>query len=350
MRSNHTSLNARLLFLCAVPAALCALVRPANACDPGQVKFAISQPPRSGNVPLYFQLTSTCVQNAPRRCAGQTPTNVGAGTTMQQKCHLLVDTINSTPTCGSTDAAFLVENVNCDDVTKPSFTVRDPNCPAGAENTFFFAIANYAQLLRTNTNTSGFLFGDYELDIITPDCPAWGAGQANLLDGVATGVPINPGSSGSSMTVVVDLTPTGGPLVFGGATTTMGQTADLVTSNILNNLRIGLVGTGVSCNQPTGHGRVIECSGPDGTHGIGLGVQADDTGFVRGSVAGPPAAITQVVATVDTPNAPLITDFVVRIGPTVPAAGSWAIAAAAVLVALVGLASLARRRARGISG
>jgi hypothetical protein len=348
MRTNHRPIHARLLFLCAVPAALCALARPAEACDPGQVKFSVRQPPRSGNVPLIYQLNSLCRSPQPR-CQGQTP-NVTGSTTIQQKCHMLVDSINTNASCGSSEAGFLVENVNCDAATAPSFTVRDPNCPAGTENTFYFSIANYIDLLKPNTNQSGFLFGDYELDIITPDCPSWGAGQANLFDGVGTGVPINAGSPAASMSAVLDLSPIGGPLVFASANTTLNETAEQVTAAVLSQLKIGLVGTGVTCDLPAGQNRVISCTAPDGTHGIGVGVQADDTGFVRGVVTGPPAAVTQLVAKVDSPSAPPFNQVTLNVGPTVPAAGSWALAALGALVAAAGVVSLARRRSRGVSG
>jgi hypothetical protein len=320
----------------------------AHACNPFKLKFTIARPPMTGNLALFYKIVSQCGTST-TSCPGQTP-NVTAATTMQDKCNLLVNDIMHNPACNGAGANFTVGDVNCADPTHPSFTVTDPTCPVGSRGGVSFGLANFAQLLNPNT-TGGSLFGDYELDIITPDCPAVGTAQVVILDGLATGVPINPGNPSASVVAVADLTQVGGGMVFGGANTAAGQTAEQVTANVVTNLNIGLVSTGVNCFVSSDHGRVIECKGKGGAS-IGVGIQADDTGFVRGMVSGVGNAAAQVVAQVDSPAAPVFNQVPIAPLPppaVVPATGGWALAAIALLLAAAGAVRLSSRRRRPFS-
>jgi hypothetical protein len=295
----------------------------------------------TGNLPLFYKIVSQCGGKT-TICPGQTP-NVTAATTVQDKCNLLVTDIMNNPSCNQAGTNFTVGDVNCSDPTHPSFTVTDPNCPVGSTGGVSFGLANFAGLLRPNM-VGGSVFGDYELDIITPDCAAAGTPQVAVLDGLATGVPINPGNPSSSMVAVADLTSIGVGMVFAGANTTAGQTAEQVTANVVARLNIGLVDTGVTCT--VSHGRAIECTGPAGAS-IGLGIQADDTGFARGLVAGVGNATQQYVAQVNNPAAPDFNQVPIAPlppPPPVPAAGGWALAGLCLLLGAAGVVQISRRR------
>jgi hypothetical protein len=320
----------------------------AHACNPSKIKFTIARPPMTGNLPLFYEIVSQCPDHQ-RTCFGQTP-NVTAATTMQDKCNLLVSSITTNSGCNLSGANFTVGDVNCTDPTHPSFTVTDTTCPVGSRGGVSFGLANFAQLLNPNM-VGGSLFGDYELDIITPDCPAVGTAQVTILDGLATGVPINPGNPSASVVAVADLTQLGGGMVFGGANTVAGQTAEQVTANVVANLQIGLVNTGVNCFVSSDHGRVIECKGKGGAS-IGVGIQADDTGFVRGLVSGVGTAAVQVAAQVDSPAAPVFNQVPIAPlppPPVIPAVGSWALAAIGLLLAAAGALRLSSRRRRSFN-
>jgi hypothetical protein len=346
--------------LCAGAAALLAARDAAAACNPYKVNFAVVAPPRVGPLPLYYNIASTCPGKSVS-CPGILTPGVSASTTIQQKCTMLATDIMNNPACNNLGAHFAVDATNCGAATAPSFSVTDACTNTTTPGGVYFGIANFAPLLKPLVNQTGFVFGDYENDLIAPDCAETsGPGHAVILDGTSSGSAIVSGNSTSSVVASVDLTSRGAGTVFGGTNTTPGETAEAVVSAVVAQLAVSLSlsGTGVTCAQPAGKPRVIECTEPStpsgaalasaSTTGIALGLQVDDTGLSRADVAGFPTVVQQVVATVDTQSAPSFEKGVVLSAPpSVPALGTWGLLALALLIAAAGVRLVARRATAG---
>jgi hypothetical protein len=319
------------------------------ACNPYRVTFTTKRPPQNVNpLPLYYNIMSTC-PGKEVACGGTLTVPVTAATSIQQKCSQLVAAIQGNPACGSPAGAGFTVTDQC--VASNSFVVADPACTdTTAAGGVLIGVANATALLQPNA-TGGTVFGDYELDLITPDCSgATGDSHAQILGGTATGVPINPGSPNASVVAVVDLTPLGGAMVQGGTQTVMGDTAGAVTGRVLSSLNVALAGAGmgVTCTLNASHNRVFSCSSPHpGGPAIATAVQVDDTGLVRGIVTGSAPAVQSVAANVDNPNAPTFDHIDKLVLLPVPATRPWTLLALVVLLAGVGI-GLARARSRSL--
>jgi hypothetical protein len=350
--------GARLVCAVLVVAALiCSSTGAARACDPHKIKLTVARPPGGGSTPRYYSIISTC-RGASRCSGGQAAVSCGgvtpvmpAGTSTATACTTLAAAITSNPACGPGGANFVVGDVDCANASGGSFTVTAGSCPGGGPGEgILMGVSDLQSLLRPN-GSGGIVFGESELDLITPDCSS-GMRNVAILGGVATGLPIISGGS-SGAVGVLDLRPLGGSTVLAGAATAPGDRPEDVIANLSLELNVGLVGfgDGVTCAPSAAHGRVLDCAGPaSGASGLGLGIEPDDTGFVRGVLAGPTGLVEQVVALVDSPVAPLFDQLPAPPPPPcVPAVGGWALAGVGLLLAAAGAVRLSSRRRRPFS-
>jgi hypothetical protein len=318
----------------------------AQVCDPYQVTFQVNRPPNNPvALALDFLVQSSCNVRGefPARpsCGFETTVTVDIGTTAAQKCELLVENIEAT--CSALTGGFFVDD-NC--AIDQSFTVADSFCQDHGQGGLMVGIANSSQLLTAH-NHSGFVFGDYEFDTITPGCPSVGNGHAAILGGTATGVPILAGETQGSVSAVINFTAHSGTGVEVDHPTVAGETPEQIVAALVSVLNARLPGD-VRCSTAPNSARVLQCgdSAPGGTGPIALILQSDDTGLQKGVVAGPAADVQRVVMAVDTRNAPLFQNFPPPPPPAIPAAGGAMLVAFTLLLGVIGLWTVGGR-ARG---
>jgi hypothetical protein len=308
VRTSLTKLAAAL----AAGAALLAHAGAARAqtCNPFSSRAGFVIPPLTTVVGDFYVTVNSlhCPNGAPPNHAGLRVT-LPQGATTAQKCQQVASALTRYPFLLPDGGApwTVVNNCTPDGGPgfEPSLIVSDNSCtgftgPMDGGAGLFLGITNDDQVL-SGVAAQTYLI-DYELDEITPGC-ASGSGLVNVLSGIASGTPINPGTT-AGVLFVVDLTNlSGGALFSVEEQTTASANLNQVVQNGVADLNFNLgsqTGSlGTTCAVNATHPRAFTCTLPSGAP-VQAEIELNDTGLRRLVIAGSSqgvAAVSNVLPT-----------------------------------------------------
>jgi hypothetical protein len=286
----------------------CIVGGPCTACNPFvSTCHTTVEPDVLFTGPLFYAVQSSGCSGPGPAVAARSCTNsvtLSPGTTILQKCNLLVSGINSA--CGSQN--FHADNTNCAGGT---FTVTDLACnaqtPVGTGTSLLLASGS-------GTLQGSGMLNDYEQDTITNGCQAGGGDSMVMLAGSPTGAAIN---GNQSSVIFVVTTPFQGTVIQTILTSKNMTAASIVSQAVSNaNLALAALQSNVRCAvepltptlarctvgapAPTGTGGG---SGTDGLPATNVGVpvtfQVNDTGMTRTVMSGPSKDVQVAVQTIN---------------------------------------------------